>query len=234
MRLFKASIKIENSTSLQYTLFSTHFDAKMRIILQFFYQKLQNVEHHNIWYHYTLQGFGLSKTVCECTSMGQSRRICSTAPLFFHIFIEKSVCHDCVWYDKDLEGIYQKMKNFDLGSYFCLFIPQRASFSHDETRMCPVQKYKYMQCLCDTWCCVHRKSQHMQEIILADTFKIFSSFNHISAIGYSIPYTMKLNCIHKPKYYIETIIGSTNTDGFISSLWTMRQESADKMGAVKG
>ena len=26
----------------------------------------------------------------------------------------------CVWYDEDLGTIYQKLKNFDLGSYFCL------------------------------------------------------------------------------------------------------------------
>ena len=33
----------------------------------------------------------------------------------FQLFIEKCFCHDCVWYDEDLERI-TKMKNFDLGS----------------------------------------------------------------------------------------------------------------------
>ena len=54
----------------------------------------------------TSQRFGLSKIViCDfvCTSMGQSSRKCSITRLFFHIFIEKSVLNDCVWYDEDLD-----------------------------------------------------------------------------------------------------------------------------------
>ncbi len=45
-----------------------------------------------------------------CISMGQSRRKCSITPLFCHIFIAKSVCYDCVWYNEDIERICKKIK----------------------------------------------------------------------------------------------------------------------------
>ncbi len=42
--------------------------------------------------------------------MGQLRSKCFKLPLSFQICIEKSVCHDCVWYDEHL-GWISKMKN---------------------------------------------------------------------------------------------------------------------------
>ena len=59
---------------------------------------------------------------------------------FFHIIIEKNVCHDCVWYDEDLERIYQKLKILTLGHIFAYnsksILPQRASFSHSGAHNC--------------------------------------------------------------------------------------------------
>ena len=47
--------------------------------------------------------------LCVLIWANQEEYDCSITPLFFHIFIEKkSVCHDCVWYDEDLDRIYQK------------------------------------------------------------------------------------------------------------------------------
>ena len=70
--------------------------------------------------------FGLSKIVICAYFYGliKKKMFRNTSPLFFHIFTEKSVCHesshDCVLHDKDVERIISKMKNFDIGSYFCL------------------------------------------------------------------------------------------------------------------
>ncbi len=52
-----------------------------------------------------------------CTSMGQSRRKWSIISLFFQIFIEQSVFHDCIWY-KDLETIFQKWNILTLAYIF--------------------------------------------------------------------------------------------------------------------
>ena len=74
-----------------------------------------------------------------CTSIGQSRIKCSITPFFFHIFIEKSDCHDWVWYDKYLERIYQKWKILTLAHIFAYnsksILPQRASYSRAGTLM---------------------------------------------------------------------------------------------------
>ncbi len=73
--------------------------------------------------------------------MGQSRRKCSITPLFFHIFIENNVSQDYVWYDKNLERIYQKGNILTLADIFAYNsnsirpIPQRASFSHAGTQL---------------------------------------------------------------------------------------------------
>ncbi len=68
-----------------------------------------------------------------CTSMGQSRSKCFITPLFFHVFIEKSVCDYCVWYDEYLGRILSKIKNVDLGSYFGLSTQNQ--FYHKEPHL---------------------------------------------------------------------------------------------------
>ena len=71
--------------------------------------------------------------------MGQSWRKYSKTRLFFQSFIEKSVCHDCFWYDEDLERIYQKWKILTLVHIFAYnsksILPERASFSHAGIQM---------------------------------------------------------------------------------------------------
>ena len=53
------------------------------------------------------QKYGLSKIVICVYFYGPIKKKMLQNTFFFHIFIEKSVCHDSVWYDKDLERIYQ-------------------------------------------------------------------------------------------------------------------------------
>ncbi len=64
-----------------------------------------------------LQRYGLSKIVIYVYFYGLIKKQMFHNTLFFHIFILKSVCDYCVWYDlKELS----KTKKIDLGSYFGL------------------------------------------------------------------------------------------------------------------
>ncbi len=80
-----------------------------------------------------------------CTSLGQSKRKCLITPLFFHIVVERSACHDYVWYGEDLERIYQKLKILSLAQIFDYdsksVLPQRASFSHAGTQINMCESY---------------------------------------------------------------------------------------------
>ncbi len=57
--------------------------------------------------------------------------------IFSSRFSLKSACHDCVWYDEDLERIYQKQKILTLVHIFACnsksISLQRASFTHAGT-----------------------------------------------------------------------------------------------------
>ncbi len=57
-----------------------------------------------------LQRFGLSKIVTYVYFCGPIKQKCSKMPLSFQICTEKSVCHDCVWYDEYLGRIYLNEK----------------------------------------------------------------------------------------------------------------------------
>ena len=86
----------------------------------------------------TSQGFGLLKIlICMYFYGPIKKKMFHNTSFLPHFHWKKSVWHDCVWYDKDLERIISKMKNLDLGSYFChnskSVLLQRSSFSHAGT-----------------------------------------------------------------------------------------------------
>ncbi len=102
------------------------------------YQKLQNVEHCYVQYHSKqfYRDMGCQRVIM-CRPIKKLMFHNTSFLSYFHW--QKSVCDYCVWYDKYLGRIYQKLKILTLVHVFAhnskSILPQSASFSHAETQM---------------------------------------------------------------------------------------------------
>ena len=68
----------------------------------------------------TSQRFALSKIVVCVYFHGPVKKKMFHKHLFLPTFSLKKRVDMTVWYDEDLERLFKKMENFDIGLYFCL------------------------------------------------------------------------------------------------------------------
>ncbi len=138
MRLFEGSIKIEILDSVQWTQFSTHFDAKNDYSMAF----LSIVT--ACWtlicmtaFKSTLQRYRLPKIVIYVQTFGSIKEkmfhCTHFLPYTWNSF--KNVCYDFVLYDEHLERIYQKWKKKMTLTHSFAYSSPRASFTHAGTHL---------------------------------------------------------------------------------------------------
>ncbi len=92
------------------------------------------------------QRHGLSKIVIYVYFYGPIKNKMFHNTLYFHIFIEKSVCDDWAWYDEYLQKIYIKNENFWPWLIFCP-ITQNQFYRKEPHLVMLGQKYKQIPTL---------------------------------------------------------------------------------------